>query len=340
MNRAKRILVISSLNYDPIKMFFQIEKLQKGLVRLGNDVKVFNYTRALRELSRFKGKTLTLKLYKNKTDKLLFDQIKYYEPDIVFVSFARGLDQTTIQLMRQAAPSAVFAGTDGDPWPRLHPGRIETARELDIIFSTNDGQWLQDYRDAGISKCFFMPNACDPDIERRYEVADEWRTDLLWIGGLSHHADKSFTLREDMVSKLAKRNNCKLYGCFGNDKIGGMDFLYALSGARIGVSINAYDGIRLCHSDRLTRFLSCGTMVLTKRFPDCELLYHDKEHLRYFDTEDEFFKMADSYLANEQERKKIADAGMKWVHDQFNCSKIAGYMLDLIEKGDYNAPWK
>ena len=38
-------------------------------------------------------------------------------------------------------------------------------------------------------------------------------------------------------------------------------------------------------------------------------------------------------------RKKIADAGMKWTHEQFNGVKIAGYILDLVEKGAYKAPW-
>ena len=48
---------------------------------------------------------------------------------------------------------------------------------------------------------------------------------------------------------------------------------------------------------------------------------------------------ADRHLEHEDERKKIADAGMKWTHEQYNSVKIAGYILDLIEKGTYNAPW-
>jgi hypothetical protein len=30
---------------------------------------------------------------------------------------------------------------------------------------------------------------------------------------------------------------------------------------------------------------------------------------------------------------------MQWVHEQFNCVKIAGYILDLAEKGSYSACW-
>ena len=80
-------------------------------------------------------------------------------------------------------------------------------------------------------------------------------------------------------------------------------------------------------------------MSLAKRVPDSDLLFKDKLHLRYFETAEEFFELADWYLKHEDERKKIADAGMKWTHEQFNCVKIAGYILDLIEKGAYKAPW-
>jgi len=74
--------------------------------------------------------------------------------------------------------------------------------------------------------------------------------------------------------------------------------------------------------------------------PDADLLFRDGQHLKYFDNNiDEFFELADWYLKHEAERRRIADAGMKWIHEQFNCVKIAGYILDLIEKGSYVAPW-
>ncbi len=97
--------------------------------------------------------------------------------------------------------------------------------------------------------------------------------------------------------------------------------------------------MRLYHSDRLTHYLACGAFVLAKRVPDSDLLFKDDIHLKYFDTVDEFFKLADWYLKHEDQRKKIANAGMKWTHEQFNCLKIAGYILDLAEKGSYSAPW-
>jgi len=249
------------------------------------------------------------------------------------------LDCKTIELARQAASNAVFIGGDGDPWPKLQGDRIETAKKLDILTATNDGQFLQDYRDAGVSLCAFMPNMCDPDIDYRYEVGQQWQTDILWTGKAKHGADSSESLRKDIVSKLLELDNCSIYGCFGRPKIGGMDYLHAISGARIGVNVNAVNSIRLYHSDRLTHYLSCGTFVLAKRVPDTDLLFKDGEHLRYFDTIEEFFELADWYLSHETERKKIADAGMKWTHEKYNPIEIAKYILDLADKGSARTTW-
>ncbi|MBN2313746.1 MAG: glycosyltransferase [Sedimentisphaerales bacterium] len=339
MSRSKRIFIVFGMNYNPLKMLSQARKLPKGFIRLGHDVETFNYDRTLLELSRFKSKALSERLHKSKVDQLLADQIRAYEPDIIYIYFARALDAESVKQMRQAAPNAVYVGNDGDPWPKLQRNRIETARELDILTATNEGQWLQEYREAGVPLCAFLPNACDPDIERRYDVDPKWKADILWIGKLSHHADASETFREDLVKRLARRKDAVLHGCCGRPKIGGMDCVYAISGARIGVSVNAYGPIKFCHSDRLIRFLAGGTCVFARRFTGAECLFADGKHLRYFDEIDEFFELADWYLHHEAERKALADAGMERAHKEFSCQRIAQYVLDLVEKGTYDAPW-
>jgi len=38
-------------------------------------------------------------------------------------------------------------------------------------------------------------------------------------------------------------------------------------------------------------------------------------------------------------KERIAQAGMERAHKEFNCVKMAGYLMDLIEKGTVDAPW-
>lgn len=332
--------MISEDSYNPFKIFInQTIKYYKGFILLGHDFRSISYGSILRELSPFKSKTIKKNFYKNKADQLLTDYIKNYKPDIIIVATDQCFNLDSVIRLRGAVPNAIIIGVNGDPWPKLKPAKLNTAKGFDIMMATNDGEWLKDYQDAGVPKCFFIPNMCDPDIDKRYEVGQNWQTDILWVGKSEHKANKRDTFRPKLIAKLAECNNCTLYGCHGNPKIMGLESLYAISGAKIGVSVNAYEGVRLAHSDRLTRFLAGGTMVLAKKFPDCELLYKDGVHLKYFDTIEEFFELTDYYLKHEEERKKIANQGMKWIHEQFNCVKIAGYILELAEKSLYSASW-
>ena len=334
--------MVADLRLDAVQMFKNNPvKLAKGFIRLGHDVRQFGYFETVLGLSPVKNRTFARLFAKNKTDGLLVEAIKNYRPDIIFVSFVRVFDAETVERMRQAAPNAVFIGLDTALWPQIHPGRIAAAKKLDILMATYDGRFLQTYRDAGVPLCVFIPNVCDPDIDHRYPVGPEWIKDITWTGMIRQDVKRypQEQMRYEIISRLAQMPNCAVYGCCGRPKIGGIDYLYALSGARIGLSINSDNDVRLYHSSRLTHYLSCGTFVLAKRVPDSDLLFKGGLHLRYFDTAEEFFELADWYLKHEDERKKIADAGMKWTHEQYNSVKIAGYILDLIEKGTYKAPW-
>ncbi|SPD72242.1 hypothetical protein PITCH_A1260065 [uncultured Desulfobacterium sp.] len=342
MPNAKRIFIVSDLRLDPGQIFKNNPvRLAKGFIRLGHDVRKFSYHETALALSPIKRRSFARLFCKKKTDSLLVRAIENYKPAIIFVTFVRLLDAETIERMRQAAPNAVFIGLDIDAWPQLHPGRIETARKLDILLATNDGEFLQLYREAGVPKCFFMPHTCDPDINRRYDVEEKWKSDILWTGAIQHNPRRfpGEALRYDIVNRLSQMPNCALYACCGRPKVVGFNYLYAISGAHIGLSINADNNTRLYHSNRITHYLAGGTCVLAKSVPDSELLFKDGVHLRYFETDDEFFDLADWYLKHENEREKIAETGMRWTHEQYNGEKIAGYILDLIEKGEYKAPW-
>ncbi|MBC8394395.1 MAG: glycosyltransferase family 1 protein [Deltaproteobacteria bacterium] len=340
MGSSKRILIITSQSLKPIKFFIdQMPKLAKGLIRLGHDVRIVNYSQLLRAASSFKSRRLSAYLYKKKVDQEIARLAVHYQPDIVYISFAKYLDSETVKTLRKACPQAVFIGGDGDPWPSLKLGRIETAKSLDFLIATNNGRFLEEYRAAGVKNCHFMPNICDPDIDYRYSVGDEWKSDILWTGTTSHSAGNNDCSREDIITAIEPLPNTRIYGCLGRPQIGGKDYLKAISGARLGIHVNAANDVSMYHSDRLTHYLACGTCVLSKHVPDSEKLFRDKEHLAYFETVDELKELIDYYLANENERARLANQGMTWLHQEYNCKRIAQYILDLIENGYYVAPW-
>jgi len=341
MSKSKRIFFVSDTkDFTDRFLLSWVRRLAKGFTRHGHDTQVFNYRGAFYQAGPVMSRRFARRLCKSRVvDTLLVKQIKDYAPDIIHVSFAKHLDSESIALMRQAAPNAFFIGSDGDPWPEYQRDRLQVASKLDLLMTTYMGRWVDSYKNAG-ARCVFVPNPCDPDIEYRYDVDDKWKSDILFTGNLKFKRRyPTDDLRYQILNRLAGMKDCALYGCLGQPRVGGINYLYAISGARIGLSINAINDARLYHSDRLIHYLACGTFVLAKRVTDSDMLFKDGVHLRYFDTAEECFDLANYYLKHEDERLKIANAGMQHVHAEFNCEKIAKYILELIETGTSSAFW-
>ena len=341
MQRAKRIFVIADFKDEsPKSIRMQPRIWVKGLVRLGHDVQRFSYRSMILQCSPFPSKKIALRFAKKKTDDILLRQVKNYNPDIVLIMCMKYLDAKTVIALRDSAPNAVFVSRDDDPFPNLNPKRIAIAKQTDLIITTSEGKFLQTYKDAGVPKCVFIPNTCDPDINYRYDVDEKYKADIIFTGRVEHTRLDRNNERYNLVSRLSNMENSRVYGTLGAPQVEGIDYFHAISGAKIGLSINIANDVRLYHSDRLINYISCGTFALAKRVPDSDLLFQDQVHLKYFDNEEEFSELADWYLKHNQEREKIAMAGMQRAHNEFNCQKIAKCLLDLIENGTYDAPWR
>ena len=340
MQKAKSIFVIADFkDEEPKSIRIQPRMWVKGLLRLGCDVQTFSYRNIMMQCSPLPSKRIARNFAKKKADKILVEQLKSYHPDIVFILGFKNFDEQTVLKARQAAPNAIFISREEDPNPEKYPHRTAIAKNTDILISTSAGRFLETYKNAGVKHCAFIPNTCDPDIQYRYEVEEKWKTDIIFTGKAEHTRLERNNERYELVRRMADRPNAKIYGSFGIPRVEGIDYFYAISGAKTGLSINIANDVSLYHSDRLMNYISCGTFTLAKRVPDTELLFEDGVHLKYFDFADEFFELADWYLKNDQQREKIAKAGMERAHKEFNCQRVAQFMLDIIDKGTYDAPY-
>ncbi len=339
LNRKKVFMTANFKDDSPKSIRFQPRMWFKGLIRLGHDVQRFSYGDVLRQVSPFPSKRIAETFARKTTDRLLYEQIENYDPDIVFVYSMKTLNAQAVALMREAAPNAVFVGRDEDPHPELNEPRLAIARQLDVVVNTSAGRFLQTYKDAGIKRCAFVPDLCDPDIQYHYEVDEQWCCDLIFTGKPEHTRLDRNNERYNLVKAISEFPGSRVYGAFGIPRVEGIDYFRAISGARIGANINVANDVRLYHSDRLMNYVSCGTFTLARRVPDTDLLFVDGVHVKYFDTAEEFFELVRWYLDHESERERIAAAGMARAHAEFNCERMAQHMLDVVDKGRYDAPY-
>lgn len=338
---TKRIFFIGDFKDEkPQSIFMDERKILKGLIRLGHDVEHFSYRNVMMQSTPFAKRSFMQKRAKAAADDILVNQVRYYYPDIIITMSLKNMDGPLVDRMRNAAPNAIILGRDGDPYPETHPNRIEAGKRLDIVFMPSVGKFLQTYKDNGAKHCAFLPFSVDPDIQYKYEnTPAEMDADIVFTGTAQHGGLPREDDRYDILHRLLDRPRAKLYGCFGQSRTHGLDCFSALSASKIGLSINIANDVRLYHSDRFVNIPAAGSFMLAKRAPGYELMFEEGVHCRYFDNADEFFELADWYLAHDDEREKIAAAGMQRVYEQFNCTKVAGHLVDLALHGKYDAPW-
>ena len=335
-----KILFLADFRRDSPRFLLNNPRIMsKGFMRHGHDVLEFSYRDMILRNSLIASKKWAVKWAKRKTDQMLLRMAQSYEPDLLFIMTFKLLDVETIRMLKEALPGARVMCWYIDMYDGADPAVAPIAKESEWLLSTGGGAILRTYKDVGVPHCAFMPFPSDPDLEYPREVADKWRSELLFTGKLRHGLRGQDAMREDLVRYLAEHKAMTVWGGLGRPWLEGSDYLNAICGAKIAVSINAFNHIRFYHSDRPVHYMGCGTFTLAKWVPDSDLLFENNRHLCYFSTIEECLELIERYQKDDQQRKKIAAAGMKRTHDGFRGERLAGYIVDLMEKGEYVDDW-
>lgn len=337
-----RLLCISDFRGDDPRALLNCpRKYCKGFVCNGHDVLPFSYREMMFQLSPLPGKTLSAMLGKRKADQSLWSLARHYRPDMVFLAFYRFLDGETMARLKDIVPNAVIVGWYGDMYPGLDPRVKPVLGYLDWFLATSGGVTLQRYKQAGVPHVAFMPNPCDPAIECPGRVEPRWQSRLLFTGKVQHGRGGQDPLRAELIEHLVGHHGMTVYGDrrVGRGAVLGEDYLNAIRGAEIALSINAYNDVRYYHSDRLIQYLACGAFALVKRVPDSEALFADGEDVCYFDSLEECVALVQRYQQDRSERERIARAGMRRAHEGFHCQRLCRDIVQLIETGEYAEPW-
>jgi len=308
-------------------------------VRNGHDVLEFSYRDLLFALSPLKSRKWAIKLAKKKTDNLLIELAGHYQPDIILIGAIKFIDAEIFYKLKECCAHAPVMSWYGDMFEGVDPKIEPIAKLCDWFMATSGGTTLRNYKNAGVPNCAFMPNPCDPDLHYQREVESRWHSELLFTGKLQHSQGGQDPLRWELIDYLVKHKNLTVWGSFSHPDVRGLDYINAICGTKIAISINAFNDVRFYHSDRFINYLSNGAFVLAKRVPDSNLLFEDKRHLCYFDSLEECLELIDFYIDRTAQRKTIGLEGMRRAHEMFNGTKLAKHIIDLVTTGKYDAPW-
>jgi hypothetical protein len=336
-----RILIVADFRQDSPHFLLNNPRIfGKGFVRNGHDVLEFSYRDMLSRLSPFSSKKLSVWWAKEKTDEMLIRLATHHQPELILVAAFKLLDGKTILRLRESFPKAVIVCWYCDPPHGIIPSVYDIGQHSDWFLATTGGELLREFKELGAAHCAFLPYPSDPDVQHPRETEARWHAPIVFTGKLMHGGKAGQdAARWELVELLVKERSMSVWGCLSSPFVKGADYLDAVCGADMALSINIYNESRFYHSDRLTHYVGCGTLTLVKQVPDSELLFEDGEHVCYFDSQEECLELVDRYAVDVPQREKIAEQGRRHTHERFHCQKLAKYIVDLAEKGEYQETW-
>jgi len=201
-----------------------------------------------------------------------------------------------------------------------HPKPQDLRDIIDVMFLSNAGQ-LEEYKEGyNLKRVYFMPQSYMPYIFHPLKLKEEY--DIGFTGAMSKASLHSG--RRKLLERLMKRYKVEIRNNVRNN----VAEFYSQSRFVFGTS----DFPHLYYtSNRFFIALGCGSIYLTKKFQGIEHFAKNKEHLLWFENEDEMMELIDYYLSHDRERRRIGENAQRLAESKHTCTHRLQNMLDIAE---------
>ena len=337
MSSVKKYKILHIANFkteNNAAMFYNTDaKIQHGLIELGHYVQAFDYKFMVRKSNIFNTTSLSHK----KTHQQLIDICENLRPDIILLGHVN-IPSNVIQTLKSIS-NPIVAAWFVDTINEEH--RIEHFKEMhkviDYLFVTTGGEYLKTL--SALCKntvCTFTPNLTLRAIEH---VRTDWQTyehDYIFCA-----TNAKSQMREEFTTHLTEGTRelrAKLAACMDNPPLFGEFFLSSLRSSLMGINYSKYNDIYLYSSDRIAQLMGSGCLTLIPEIPGARLIYPE-DSVIYCRTTDDFVSQLKYYAAHPELAIDIAKKGYQLAHSLFESSNVMRLWLDLLETGNFDAPW-
>ena len=181
---------------------------------------------------------------------------------------------------------------------------IENSKGLSMLLLSNKSQ-LGMWQDAFGIPAKFWPHGCFVPDSLEYDPKQE--KDLVFIG--SHNWSGSLQKRAELIKTIEGMSPVKIShvngdGTEGRNRVW-RDMAKLYHSSKMVLDISHYWDVDSYASGRFWYSAGLGACSITKRFPNCEDFYKDKEHKAYFDTPEEAVELIEHYLSRPKERQAM-----------------------------------
>ena len=245
-------------------------------------------------------------------------EVRHFRPDQVdeiskacfdlFLSIDDGLRYHFPEHLRPSAFWAIDTHMDL-PW------YLTKAKDFDFVFTAQkDG--AEELRNAGIASAQWLPLACDPELQRRFDIGKTW--DIAFVGTILPGP------RQELLALIQER--------FPNSFVGQCYFeemAKVYSSARIIFNRSVKNDLNM----RVFEALCSGSLLITNEIPGNgldELFTHGK-HLVTYGSSEELLARISYYLKHAGERQATAAAGRDEVLARHTYRHRMERLLEVVE---------
>jgi len=171
-----------------------------------------------------------------------------------------------------------------------------------------------------LNRVYFMAQSYMPNVFHHIDIPEKY--DIGFTGALSK--DRLHSTRRMILDALSQKYTVKVRNNVRNN----VAEFYSESRLVFGTSDFPY---QYYTSNRFFIAMGCGSVYLTKKFPGIDKFVRNKEHVLWFDTDEEMLDLVDFYIKNDAARRKIGENAQKLAQEKHTCVHRVRNMIDIAE---------
>lgn len=251
-------------------------------------------------------------------EKMLVETVEKHKPFLVFFSKCNGISPDLVSACRQYSITWLW-NMDSIQTIKQCPEVLEHARRAHFSSCTGDGttEW---FREQGVKNCITIFDGLDQDVFKPMKPEKEYEADISFIGSKTEDRDKAKKYLEEAGLKV------KFYGPgYGESKLS-EEFAKVCSSSRMMLSMNTYNDIPRYFSNRLLRYMGCGSYILHYD-PTKTLKEVFSEDVIYF-SDLEYLKKVS--VPSAEEAKEKGDKARQYALDNYTWDNTIQTVLKTI----------
>jgi hypothetical protein len=270
-------------------------------------------------------------------NRALIAHAQRFQPDAILLQGNNRviLPDTLTAVKREIGCRVVFMNGDS-PVVFASAAEREAAPLYDLAI-VNDFyhgiQWLE----LGAQRMEVLPiSGCDPEYHHLYEVADEFRCEVGFVGTLLPPR-----LYSQRVAALTRVHDLGLAvwsihavpppldRCYRGPALG-LRMIHAICGSHIQVNPNS-NFMQYGGNMRLFEAAACGVFQLTNHTPGVETWFTPGEHLVTYRDAHDLRRLTEHYIQHPDQRRQIAQAGQQHAYAHHTYRQRAESLVALIQ---------